>query len=62
MTKKKELEQQETLDIFEQSRRDHPECEENIVEMRDMRVAFKIGSIERVIINHLDLDIKRGEV
>ena len=27
-----------------------------------MRVAFKIGSIERVIINHLDLDIKRGEV
>ena len=59
---KKELEQQETLDIFEQSRREHPECEENIVEMRDMRVAFKIGSIERVIINHLDLDIKRGEV
>ena len=60
---KKELENQtEVLDIFEQSRKDHPECEENIVEMRDMRVAFKIGSIERVIINHLDLDIKRGEV
>ena len=52
----------EELDIFEASRRAHPEFEENIIEMRDMRVAFKIGSIERVIINHLDLDIKRGEV
>ena len=50
------------LDIFEQSRRDHPECEKNIVELRDVRVAFKIGSIERVIINHLNLDIRRGEV
>lgn len=50
------------LDIFEKSRREHPENEKNIVEMRDVRVAFKIGSIERVIINHLNLDIRRGEV
>lgn len=33
-----------------------------IVKMRDVRVAFKIGSLERVIINHLNLDIKRGEI
>ncbi len=33
-----------------------------IVSMRDVRVAFKIGSLERVIINHLNLDIKRGEI
>ena len=49
-------------DVFEISRKEHPECEKNIVEMRDVRVAFKIGSIERVIINHLDLDIRRGEI
>ena len=50
------------LDIFEQGRKDHPEDDDIIVKMRDVRVAFKIGSIERVIINHLNLDIKRGEV
>ena len=50
------------LDLFEQGRKDHPECDDTIVKMRDVRVAFKIGSIERVIINHLNLDIKRGEV
>ena len=49
-------------DIFEENRKAHPENEDVIVKMRDMRVAFKIGSIERVIINHLDLDIKRGEI
>ena len=54
--------EQEELDIFEQGRRDHPEDDDTIVKMRDVRVAFKIGSIERVIINHLNLDIKRGEV
>ena len=62
----KELEKVQTpeqdLDIFEESRRTHPEDEDTIVKMRDVRVAFKIGSIERVIINHLNLDIKRGEV
>ena len=50
------------LDLFEQGRKDHPEDDDIIVKMRDVRVAFKIGSIERVIINHLNLDIKRGEV
>ncbi len=50
------------LDIFEQGRKDHPEDDDIIVKMRDMRVAFKIGSIERVIINHLNLDIRRGEI
>ena len=33
-----------------------------IVKMRDVRVSFKIGSLERVIINHLNLDIRRGEI
>lgn len=50
------------VDIFEENRKAHPENDDVIVSMRDMRVAFKIGSIERVIINHLDLDIKRGEI
>lgn len=36
--------------------------DETIIKMRDVRVAFKIGSLERVIINHLNLDIKRGEI
>ena len=54
--------EEKELDIFEQGRKDHPEEDDIIVKMRDVRVAFKIGSIERVIINHLNLDIKRGEV
>ncbi|MDR0934904.1 MAG: ATP-binding cassette domain-containing protein [Erysipelotrichaceae bacterium] len=33
-----------------------------IVKMRDVKISFKIGSQERVIINHLNLDIKRGEI
>ena len=33
-----------------------------IVKMRDVRISFKIGTLERVIINHLNLDIKRGEI
>ena len=53
---------EKVIDIFEKSRAEHPEDEDTIVKMRDVRVAFKIGSIERVIINHLNLDIKRGEV
>lgn len=53
---------EKVVDIFEKSRAEHPEDEDTIVKMRDVRVAFKIGSIERVIINHLNLDIKRGEV
>ncbi len=50
------------VDVFEEGRKAHPEDDDIIVKMRDMRVAFKIGSIERVIINHLNLDIKRGEI
>ena len=49
-------------DIFKQNREAHPEEEDTLIKMRDVRVAFKIGSIERVIINHLNLDIKRGEI
>ena len=52
----------EEVDVFNQSREAHPEDEDTLVKMRDVRVAFKIGSIERVIINHLNLDIKRGEI
>jgi oligopeptide transport system ATP-binding protein len=52
------------VDEFEYSRsltRGTPD-DDVIVKMRDVRVAFKIGSLERVIINHLNLDIKRGEI
>ena len=38
------------------------EADDVIVKMRDVRVAFKVGPVERVIINHLNLDIKRGEI
>ena len=67
MTKEKknpniEASEAKVLDVFEQGRRDNPDSEEIIVKMRDVRIAFKIGSIERVIINHLNLDIKRGEI
>ena len=61
-SKSVESEEKKTLDVFEKGRLSHPEDDDIIVKMRDMRVAFKIGSIERVIINHLDLDIKRGEI
>ena len=50
------------VDVFEEGRRNNPESDDIIVKMRDVRVAFKIGSIERVIINHLNLDIRRGEI
>lgn len=61
---KKELNQTpaKEIDVFEKSRLEHPEDEDTIVKFRDVRVAFKIGSIERVIINHLNLDVKRGEI
>ncbi len=36
--------------------------DEYIVKMRDVRISFKIGATERTIINHLNLDIKRGEI
>ena len=52
------------VDEFEYSRsltRGTPD-DDVIVKMRDVRVSFKIGSLERVIIYHLNLDIKRGEI
>ena len=52
------------IDEFEHTRnltRNTPD-DDTIVKMRDVRVSFKIGSLERVIINHLNLDIKRGEI
>ena len=50
------------VDVFEEGRKNNKEDDDIIVKMRDVRVAFKIGSIERVIINHLNLDIRRGEI
>ena len=41
--------------------RDTPE-DNTIIKMRDVRISFKLGSLERVIINHLNLDIRRGEI
>ena len=37
-------------------------ADEYIIRMRDVRISFKMGPLERVIINHLNLDIKRGEI
>ena len=36
--------------------------EDILVKMRDVRIGFKIGNVERVVIDHLNLDIKRGEI
>ena len=30
--------------------------------MRDVKISFKVGTMERIVINHLNLDIKRGEI
>ena len=38
------------------------EKDDVIVKLRNVRIAFKVGPIERVIINNLNLDIKRGEI
>lgn len=35
---------------------------DNIVELNNVRIAFKRGNDERVIINHMNLAIKRGEI
>ena len=51
-------------DEFEKGRdltRNTP-ADDIIVRMKDVRISFKIGSLERVIINHLNLDIRRGEI
>ena len=51
-------------DEFEKGREltKNTEADDIIVRMKDVRVSFKIGSLERVIINHLNLDIRRGEI
>ncbi len=36
--------------------------DEILVKLRDVRIGFKRGNTERVVIDHLNLDIKRGEI
>lgn len=48
------------VDEFAVSQANNPD--DIIIKMRDVKISFKIGSQERVIINHLNLDIKRGEI
>ena len=36
--------------------------DEILVKLRDVRIAFKRGNTERVVIEHLNLDIKKGEI
>ena len=48
------------VDEFAISQQQNPD--DIIVKMRDVKISFKMGSVERVIINHLNLDIKRGEI
>ena len=48
------------VDEFAASQQANPD--DIIVKMRDVKISFKLGSIERTIINHLNLDIKRGEI
>jgi oligopeptide transport system ATP-binding protein len=37
-------------------------AEDDIVKLNNVRIAFKHGNDERVIINHMNLNIKRGEI
>ncbi|MGM9874079.1 MAG: ATP-binding cassette domain-containing protein [Bacilli bacterium] len=37
-------------------------ADEPIIKMRDVKISFKVGTMERIVINHLNLDIKRGEI
>lgn len=48
------------VDEFAISQAERPD--DIIVKMQDVKISFKIGTQERVIINHLNLDIKRGEI
>ncbi len=36
--------------------------EEPLVKMRNVRISYKVGNVERIVVNHLNLDIKRGEI
>ncbi len=49
---------EEELDEFEVNKIE----EEPIIKMRDVKISFKMGTMERIVINHLNLDIKRGEI
>lgn len=35
---------------------------DTLVSMRDVRISFKRGTVERIVIDHLNLDINRGEI
>lgn len=48
------------VDEFAISQQQNPD--DVIVKMRDVKISFKLGSVERTIINHLNLDIRRGEI
>ena len=63
-TKRNRRELDPNEDEFEKGREltRNTEADDIIVRMKDVRVSFKIGSLERVIINHLNLDIRRGEI
>ena len=62
--KRHRLELDPAEDEFEHGRdlTRNTEADKIVVRMRDVRISFKIGSLERVIINHLNLDIRRGEI
>ncbi len=46
------------LDEFEANKVE----DEPIVKMRDVKISFKMGTMERIVISHLNLDINRGEI
>ena len=51
---------QPSVDEFAKSQQENPD--DIIVKMKDVKISFKMGGVERVIINHLNLDIRRGEI
>ncbi len=51
---------QPEVDEFAVSQKENPD--DIIVKMKDVKISFKTGGTERVIINHLDLNIRRGEI
>ncbi len=51
---------QPSVDEFKKSQEENPD--DIIIKMKDVKISFKRGGSERVIINHLNLDIRRGEI
>ncbi len=45
-------------DIFEANKVDS----EPIIKMRDVKISFKMGTTERIVVEHLNLNINRGEI